>query len=121
MRHECVSDKKTMRYGDWVVQLIRGQCYMGYISPAFSKVMLEWHLACFKEFRLVPQNTLRAPYRCLVCLERIAHGADVMCFVVGKETGIRYSLCESRGYSVYSIAHTDCAKFGGQTETGRAR
>jgi len=110
VKHECVSDKKIMGYGDWVVQLIRGQSYMGYITPAFSNVMLEWHVGCFKGFRLIPQNVLRAPYRCQACFERIVHGDDIMCFVVGKETGDRYSVCERRGYSVYSVAHTDCAR-----------
>jgi hypothetical protein len=110
MKHECVSDRKTMRYGDRVVQLIRGQSFMGYITPAFSDVMLEWHVGCFKEVRLAPQNALCAPYLCRVCLRRIAHGDDVMCFVVGRETGIRHSVCESRGYSVYSVAHTECAR-----------
>jgi hypothetical protein len=109
MRRECVSDKKILRYGEWVVQLIRGRCQMGYITPAFSHVMLEWHLGCFKQLRLVPQNILNAPYRCRVCLERVAHGDDVMSLVVGKETRTNYSVCEGRGYSLYSITHTHCA------------
>jgi hypothetical protein len=108
MKHQCASDKGFLRYGDRVVQLIRGRCYMGYITPAFGLVMLEWHFGCFDHFPLVPQNVLTAPYRCQRCFKRIVHGDDVMCFVAGRETDWKHSVCERRGYEVYSARHREC-------------
>jgi hypothetical protein len=81
---------------------------MGYITPAAAQIMLEWHFDCFGDFRLAAQNVLIAPYRCQRCLERIVHGDNVICFVVGQETDEWHSICERRGYDVYSIRHVQC-------------
>jgi len=109
MRHECAVDRLPLRYGEWVVQMIRGASHMGYITPAFGDVMQEWHRNCFNLLPFRGQSVLKAPYRCGRCFERIEHGDEVICFVVGRETGCRYSVCERRGYKVYGLRHVRCA------------
>jgi len=108
MQHVCSRDGQPLKYGEGVVQLIRGEAYLGYISPAFSRVMLEWHRGCFNLVQLRPYSVLAAPYRCEICLHRIEHGDQVMCLVLGFETSRYYSISERRGYDVYSIRHVKC-------------
>ena len=107
MDHICCSDDcgQQIKRGEETVQLLRGTCYMGYITPAFAQVMMEWHRQCFHEFNLKPQNILAAPYRCQECLGRIADGDEVMCFVIGMETDLDHAVSESRGYDIYSVRH----------------
>ncbi len=110
MEHICRSDDcgQRIKRGEDTVQLLRGTCCMGYITPAFAQVMLEWHTQCFNEFNLTPQNILAAPYRCGECFGRIVDGDEVMCFVIGMETDLDHAVSESRGYEIYSVRHFVC-------------
>ena len=110
MEHVCSAEdcSGVITRGADTIQLLRGTCHMGYITPAFSSVMLEWHAHCFHEFPLIPQNIKKAPYLCRECFQRIAHGDEVTCFVLGAATDGDYSVSERRGYDVYSIAHLRC-------------
>lgn len=107
MEHICNSEEcnQLLRYGVKVVQMLMGNSYMGYITPAWSRVLAEWHEGCFREFALHAQ---RPPYRCQLCQARIAHGDAVLCFVIGDETSTAYSVCERRGYEIYSVRHVNC-------------
>jgi hypothetical protein len=106
MEHVCSSEgcRLPLRRGDRVVQMLRGKSYPGYITPAFADILAEWHENCFHEFILSPQT---APYRCQVCQE-LTEGDDIVCFVIGQETGNDHSVSERRGYELYSVRHVDC-------------
>ncbi len=81
---------------------------MGYITPAYAKIMLEWHTRCFHEFELIPQNIHDAPYRCRECAHEIKDGQEVMFFVVGLETDSDHVVSERRGYGIYLVQHIRC-------------
>ncbi len=107
MNHVCSAEECSLELhrGTRVVQMLRGQSYMGYITPAFSDILAEWHETCFHEFVL---NAQAPPYRCELCSRRIQHGDDVLCFVIGEETSSEYSIAERRGYEIYSVRHVHC-------------
>lgn len=107
MEHVCNLEEcnQPLRRGVRVVQMLRGKLYGCYITPAWSRVVAEWHEICFHEFALRGQAP---PYRCESCLARISHGDCVLCFVIGEETSAEYSVCERRGYEIYCVRHVSC-------------
>jgi hypothetical protein len=107
MEHVCNLEEcnQPLKRGVRVVQMLRGTAYMGYITPAWSRVLAEWHDRCFHEFALRAQ---KPPYRCQLCQGRISHCEEVLCFVIGQETTADYSVSEHRGYEIYSVRHLDC-------------
>jgi hypothetical protein len=100
----CMSEGCTrpLRYGDRIVQMVRGNCYLGHITPAYPTIFGEWHFECFKEFPLNPQ---KMPYRCAKCFERIEHGENIACFLIGYKPADGYSRPELRGDKLYTVAH----------------
>ena len=105
MEHICNRCGQPIERGTKVVQMLRGKLYFGYITPAWSGVLAEWHMGCFHEFELCAQTP---PYRCQLCVGRIAHGDPAFCFVIGSETTADHSISERRGYEIYSVRHIDC-------------
>jgi hypothetical protein len=88
--------------------MLEGACNEGFITPAFSKLLAEWHPECFgEEFKLKPQFP---PYKCESCKKKIIAG-KVTFVVMGSETSETYTVAEGRGYQIYLVKHASgCPK-----------
>lgn len=77
----------------------------GHITPTYLEILGEWHLECFNEFSLQPQQL---PYHCSKCGARVRHQELVYYATIGYKPLSGYKRPESRGYEMKSIFHVVC-------------
>ena len=108
MKHSCTKCDIPLGFGESVVQMLAGPWFDA-ITPAFTKLIAEWHPKCFQdEFPLNPQSR---PYMCEGCGHGVLFGDTICFFVTGDETDEYSTVAERRGDKIYTIKHhPECPK-----------
>jgi hypothetical protein len=109
MKHACTRCDGNLEFGEKkVVQMLVGPWYDA-ITPAYTKLIAEWHPKCFEdEFLLNPQAR---PYLCEACGHEVLFGEAICFFVIGEETDEGSTVAEKRGDRIYTIKHhPNCPK-----------